>query len=173
MVIEKFGRKDFWRFMGVYGWLETSMKLKICDLLKDFSSYYDLLWFVGGDFNEVFYNYEEKKRIIEELKRIWCVLWCFWRVWFVWFRIFGLWIYMVESKGWLLSCGGEVWSIWGNCWMVFYIFRCKCILFGWEGIWLFFYIFKDWRMKVRIESRERIILNLRICGLLKVYVRMW
>ncbi|KAJ8431934.1 hypothetical protein Cgig2_017420 [Carnegiea gigantea] len=48
------------RFTGLYGFLEKENKLKTCDLLFDLRLHSALPWSVGGDFNEILFNYEKK-----------------------------------------------------------------------------------------------------------------
>ena len=48
------------RFRGVYGWVEMRLKLNTYEMIKDLSSHSSLPWLVGGDINEIFYNYEKK-----------------------------------------------------------------------------------------------------------------
>ncbi|KAJ8423987.1 hypothetical protein Cgig2_009195 [Carnegiea gigantea] len=48
-----------WRFIGLYGWLETQNKLKTCELLLDLKNHSSLLWIVGGDFNEILFNMDK------------------------------------------------------------------------------------------------------------------
>jgi len=54
------GTRTPWRFMGIYGWPETSYKAKTCDLLLDLSRHNDLPWLIGGDFNQVLFHFEKR-----------------------------------------------------------------------------------------------------------------
>jgi len=49
-----------WRFTGLYGFSEKENKLKTCDLLLDLRLHTALPWLVGGDFNEILFNYQKK-----------------------------------------------------------------------------------------------------------------
>ena len=45
---------------GIYEYPETRNKNKTCDLLKDLSEHSHLPWLVGGDINEILFNFEKK-----------------------------------------------------------------------------------------------------------------
>jgi len=47
-------------FTGVYGWNERQNKHKTCDLFLDLKLHSSLLWVVGGDYNEIFFNSEKR-----------------------------------------------------------------------------------------------------------------
>jgi len=49
-----------WRFTGVYGFPETRNKLKTCDLIADLHLQSDCPWLIGGDLNEILFNFENK-----------------------------------------------------------------------------------------------------------------
>ena len=49
-----------WRFTAIYGWPKTHLKWKTCALIYDLKRASSLPWLVGGDVNEIFYNYEKK-----------------------------------------------------------------------------------------------------------------
>jgi len=54
------GGQHAWRFTGVYGWAETQNKVKTCELLTAIHRNSDLPWIVGGDLNEIMFNFEKK-----------------------------------------------------------------------------------------------------------------
>ncbi|KAL2900215.1 hypothetical protein RDABS01_025297 [Bienertia sinuspersici] len=49
-----------WRFTGIYGWPESSVKHLTCRLMEELHMKSDKPWLVGGDIHEVFYNFEKK-----------------------------------------------------------------------------------------------------------------
>lgn len=49
-----------WRFTGIYGWSEGYYKYRIWEFVRFLSINAEDLWFIAGDFNEVFF--ETKKR---------------------------------------------------------------------------------------------------------------
>lgn len=60
-----FGRAGLlWRFTGIYGWPEASMKRFTGDLFRDFGGYFFLPWFCMGDFNEILFNDEKSGGIV-------------------------------------------------------------------------------------------------------------
>jgi len=58
--VEELGSRSPWRFTGIYGWPEGGNKVLTCDLLRDLTGHYNLPWLVGGDFNEVLFNFEKR-----------------------------------------------------------------------------------------------------------------
>ncbi|KAJ8445589.1 hypothetical protein Cgig2_012477 [Carnegiea gigantea] len=48
-----------WHFTGIYGCPETQNKLLTCELLRELKGQCPLSWLVGGDLNEIVYNYEK------------------------------------------------------------------------------------------------------------------
>ena len=48
-----------WQFTGVYGFPETQNKLKTCELLLDLKDRSNLPWLIGGDINEIIFNFEK------------------------------------------------------------------------------------------------------------------
>jgi len=60
IIVEQWEGVGVWLFTGVYGWAEMGLKLNTCEMIKDLSTHSALPWLVGGDLNEVFYNYEKK-----------------------------------------------------------------------------------------------------------------
>lgn len=48
-----------WRFIGIYGWLEFYNKEKIFEMLVDIKTYFILFWVIGGDLNEIIFNFEK------------------------------------------------------------------------------------------------------------------
>ena len=59
IIVERWEGVEPWSFTGVYGWAERGLKINTCVMMKDLSPHSELPWLVGGDFNEVFYNYEK------------------------------------------------------------------------------------------------------------------
>ncbi|KAJ8430331.1 hypothetical protein Cgig2_015388 [Carnegiea gigantea] len=49
-----------WRFSRVYNFSNSYNQLKTCDLMLDLSTRSSLLWLVGGDLNEILFNFEKK-----------------------------------------------------------------------------------------------------------------
>ncbi|KAL2924172.1 hypothetical protein RDABS01_028795 [Bienertia sinuspersici] len=75
-----------WRFTGIHGWTESMAKHLTCELIEDLHKRSGLPWLIGGDLNEVFYNYE-KKGVGQKTKILWR---CFGRL--VSSVIYGTWI---------------------------------------------------------------------------------
>ncbi|KAJ8438338.1 hypothetical protein Cgig2_013386 [Carnegiea gigantea] len=53
------GSPSEWHFTGIYEYPETHNKNKTCDLLKDLSEHSHLPRLIGGDINEIFFNFEK------------------------------------------------------------------------------------------------------------------
>lgn len=51
-----------WRLAGIYGWHESSNKMKTWDLSKHIGGYIDVVWMIIGVFNKVFYETEKNSR---------------------------------------------------------------------------------------------------------------
>jgi len=60
VIVEGVGSHNSWRFTGIYGWAETSQKIKTCELIKDIHHDADIPWLLGGDLNEILFNFEKK-----------------------------------------------------------------------------------------------------------------
>jgi len=60
VMVEGVGSHEAWHFTGIYGWAESSHKTKTCELIKDIHRNSDLPWLMGGDLNEILYNFEKK-----------------------------------------------------------------------------------------------------------------
>ena len=60
VAVQDVGGQESWRFTGIYGWAESANKSKTCELLADLHQHSNLPWLVGGDLNEVLYNFEKK-----------------------------------------------------------------------------------------------------------------
>ena len=58
--IQDVGGSIAWRFTGVYGWAESQNKTKTCELLSAIHRNSELPWLVGGDLNEILFNFEKK-----------------------------------------------------------------------------------------------------------------
>jgi len=67
VMVEGVGSQDSWRFTGICGWAETSHKTKTCELIKDIHRNSDLPWLLGGDLNEILFNFEKKGGRFKEL----------------------------------------------------------------------------------------------------------
>ncbi|KAL2932146.1 Carbamoyl-phosphate synthase large chain [Bienertia sinuspersici] len=52
--------EESWRFSGIYGWHDNNSKPLTCKLLEELAISNDLPWVVGGDLNEIFYNFEKR-----------------------------------------------------------------------------------------------------------------
>ncbi|KAL2925745.1 Copper homeostasis protein cutC-like protein, partial [Bienertia sinuspersici] len=52
-------REEWWRFTRLYGWCEGNTRHLTCKLLEDLYTKSDLPWLVGGDINEICYNFEK------------------------------------------------------------------------------------------------------------------
>ncbi|KAJ8431052.1 hypothetical protein Cgig2_005401 [Carnegiea gigantea] len=53
------GAMHEWHFTGIYGWPESHSKMHTCSMLRNLHSHCNLPWLVGGDLNEIWYNYEK------------------------------------------------------------------------------------------------------------------
>lgn len=42
------GLEGAWRFIGVYGWLESGLKLRTREMIKDLALQSSLSWLIGG-----------------------------------------------------------------------------------------------------------------------------
>ncbi|KMS97072.1 hypothetical protein BVRB_7g179330 [Beta vulgaris subsp. vulgaris] len=51
-----------WRFTGIYGWSESSQKVKTWEMMRELGENNNLAWLLVGDFNEVLYETEKNSR---------------------------------------------------------------------------------------------------------------
>ena len=60
VIVTDLGSQNPWRFTGLYGWSDTSLKARTCELILDLRQHSSLPWLIGGDLNEVFFHSEKK-----------------------------------------------------------------------------------------------------------------
>ena len=65
VIVDGVGSHNPWCFTGVYGWSETSQKTKTCNMIRDIYKNVDLPWLLGGDLNEILFNFKKKGGFIK------------------------------------------------------------------------------------------------------------
>lgn len=63
-----------WRFKGVYGWHKIGEKLRTCNMIRDLKMQSTFPWGLGGDPDEILYNFKMKGGTLKNQKCAECIL---------------------------------------------------------------------------------------------------